>query len=165
MPGSSGEGKPWMLAHYLDIAPATVVDIGPGIGTYATLMRPEHRAHWTGIEIYEPYVEWYDLRSKYDEIVIGDAREVDLPTADLYVAGDVIEHMPVADAEVLIYRMKAAAKHLLVSVPIVVYEQGEWGGNIHETHHYHWAHDEMVEALQPSNAFAGELLGCYRWDR
>jgi predicted TPR repeat methyltransferase len=165
MPGSSDEGKDWLLAHYLDIAPATVVDIGPGLGTYATRFRPHHQAHWTGIEIYEPYVDWYDLRGKYDEVIVADARTVDLPSADLLVAGDVLEHMPAADAIALIDRMKAAAKHLFVSVPIVVYEQGEWGGNVHETHHYHWRHDEMIEVLAPAESWAGELLGAYRWDR
>lgn len=165
MPGSDNEGKDWLLAHYLDIKPATVVDIGPGLGTYANLFRPHHRGHWTGIEIYAPYVDLYDLPSKYDEVIVGDARLVELPSADLYIAGDVLEHMPAVDAEVLIYRMKQAAKHLLVSVPIVVYEQGEWGGNIHETHHYHWGHDEMIDVLQPVDAWAGEILGAYRWDR
>lgn len=165
MPGSSEEGKPWMLAHYLDMAPATVVDIGPGVGTYANLMRPEHHAHWTGMEIFAPYIERYDLASKYDEIVVGDAREVDLPTADLYIAGDVVEHLTRPDGAALIERMKAAAKHLLVSVPIVRYEQGEWGGNIHEAHLHHWTDDEMIDVLQPVERFKGELLGCYRWDR
>ena len=175
MPGSADEGKDWLLAHYLDIAPTTVVDIGPGLGTYSTRFRPRHRAHWTGIEIYAPYVEWCDLRSKYDDLIIGDAREVDLPTADVYIAGDVLEHMPREDAVTLIGRMKAAAKHLLVSVPIVVYEQCEWGGNIHETHHYHWGHFEMMESLggwpgaigpdSQFRAWKGEILGAYRWDR
>jgi predicted TPR repeat methyltransferase len=165
MPGSADEGKDWLLTQYLDIRPATVVDIGPGLGTYSMKFRSSHQAHWTGIEIYEPYVDWYDLRNKYDEIVIGDARAVGLPSADLYIAGDVIEHMPVDDAKVLIDKMKQAAKHLLISVPIIVYEQGEWGGNVHETHHYHWGHDEMIDVLQPIKSWAGEMLGAYRWDR
>ena len=165
MAGSEGEGKDWLLAHYLNIAPATVVDIGPGLGTYSNLFRPHHRAHWTGIEIFAPYVDRFGLTSKYDEITIGDAREVDLPTADVYIAGDILEHMSKPDAVALIDRMKQAAKHLLISVPIIVYEQGEWGGNIHETHHYHWAHDEMIDVLQPAETWSGEILGAYRWDR
>lgn len=165
MAGSASEGKDWLLAHYLYIQPATVVDIGPGIGTYSNLFRLHHRAHWTGIEIYEPYIHRFDLHAKYDDVIVGDAREVDLPAADLYIAGDVLEHMPRKDAVALIDRMKTAAKHLFVSVPIVVYEQGEWGGNIHETHRYHWGHDEMIGVLQPVESWAGSILGVYRWDR
>lgn len=165
MAGSDGEGKDWLLAHYLDIAPATVVDIGPGLGTYSNLFRPQRRAHWMGIEIFAPYVGRFDLTSKYDEVIVGDAREVDLPTADLYIAGDVLEHMPKPDAVALIERMKQAAKHLLISVPIIVYPQGPWEGNVHETHHYHWEHDEMIGVLQPVEAWSGKILGAYRWDR
>lgn len=165
MPGSADEGKDWILAHYLDISPTSVIDIGPGLGTYSRLCRQHLTAHWTGIEIFEPYVEIYDLHSKYDDVIVGDAREVDLPTADLYIAGDVLEHMPRSDAVTLINRMKVAAKYLLISVPIVVYEQGEWGGNVHETHHYHWGHDEMIDVLQPIDSWAGEILGAYRWNR
>lgn len=163
MPHSLPEGKDWLAARYTAIRPATVVDIGPGAGTYATLLRPLHSGRWTGVEIHEPYVHRYELTGLYDEVVVGDARQVELPAADLYIAGDVLEHMPREDAVTLVGRMQAAAGHLLVSVPVERYEQGEVDGNPHEAHLYHWAHEEMAAVLEPCASWRGAAIGVYHW--
>jgi predicted TPR repeat methyltransferase len=48
-----------------------MLDIGCGEGTYAKLF-PD--ADWTGIEVWEPYVEAYGLKSLYSKLIIADAR-------------------------------------------------------------------------------------------
>ena len=96
MPLSSAEGKSWTkerIYALADAGPVTVLDIGPGVGTYAKLLAGPEVARLTGVEIFEPYVHTYRLREYYDEIIIGDAREVDLPAADVVILGDVAEHM------------------------------------------------------------------------
>lgn len=167
MPWSHTEGKKWLCDEYVRLKPATVVDIGPGAGMYANWFRPMHQAHWTGVEVWEPYVSAYALREKYDELIIGDAREIELPAADLYIAGDVLEHMSKDDALALIEKMKAKAKHLFVSVPIIEYHQGALEGNPYEEHQYHWDADEMYDVLKPGNnglySQRYDTIGVYHW--
>ena len=78
--------------------PLTVLDIGPGVGTYAKLLAGPDVSGLIGLEIWEPYVQTYRLREYYDEIIIGDARLVDLPQADVVILGDVAEHMTEVEA-------------------------------------------------------------------
>ena len=97
MPLSSAEGKSWTKGRIDEIAgevgPLEVLDIGPGVGTYAKLLAGPSVSRLTGVEIYEPYVHTYRLRDHYDDIVVGDAREIDLPACDVVILGDVAEHM------------------------------------------------------------------------
>ncbi len=166
MPWSHTEGKKWLCDEYCRMKPETVVDIGPGAGMYANWFRPMHQAHWTGVEVWEPYVSAYALNDKYDELILGDAREVELPEADLYIAGDVLEHMSKDDALALIEKMKAKAKHLFVSVPIIEYHQGALEGNPYEEHVYHWGFDEMTDVIRGDGVagnWKGEVIGAYHW--
>lgn len=150
MPRSNGEGVRFLTPFYDRVNPSTVVDIGPGAGTYSEAFRHLNGARWTAIEIWEPYISTYHLSTKYDTVVSADVRECELPEADLYIAGDVLEHMPREDAEAVVRRIAKVAHWLMVSVPIVHYEQGEIDGNIHETHHHHWTTSEMSEFLGAS---------------
>lgn len=168
MPWSHTEGKKWLNDEYCQLKPETVVDIGPGAAMYPNWFRPMHKAHWTGVEVWEPYVDAYGLREKYDALILGDAREVDLPAADLYIAGDVLEHMSKDDAVALIERMKAVCKHLFVSVPIIEYHQGALEGNPYEEHKYHWGFEEMRDLLDGGlggvTTWRGEVIGAFHWN-
>ena len=65
MPQSSAEGKDWTRERIEGLAadgPVSVLDIGPGVGTYAKLLAGPHVSRLTGIEIWEPYVHTYRLR-------------------------------------------------------------------------------------------------------
>lgn len=82
------------------IDPASVVDIGCGGGTYARLVRdtlPE--CAMVGIEAYADNAN--PLWALYDEVLVSDARTIDLPPADLYLLVDVIEHMSRVDGFML----------------------------------------------------------------
>lgn len=150
MPRSNGEGVRDLAAEFTRVNPRTVVDIGPGAGTYSDAFRPLNAARWTAIEIWEPYITGYHLHAKYDDVILADVRTADLPQADLYIAGDVLEHMPREDALNVIRAITKCADWLMVSVPIVHYPQGAIEGNIYETHHYHWKTEEMSEVLGAS---------------
>lgn len=170
MPWSHTEGKMWLDGEYRRLKPETVVDVGPGAGMYANWFRPMHHAHWTGIEVWGPYINKYRLHEKYDVVVNADVREIELPEADLYIAGDVLEHMTKDEAVVLIERMKAKCKHLFVSVPIIEYHQGAIEGNPYEEHKHHWGFDEMAEVLLDGDpeglqTWKGEVIGAYHWVR
>jgi cyclopropane fatty-acyl-phospholipid synthase-like methyltransferase len=173
VPVSDPDGKPWALSRYLDLQPATVVDIGPGEGTYARLMRPHHRARWGAVEAWGPYVEQFDLNRLYDHVIVADARYLDpvLYAVDLVIAGDVLEHMTHDDARQLLRRITAYARHLLVSIPVRHLAQGAYQGNWFETHVEHWHFAEMHDALtklpdgQVLDSYEGHTLAYYLWQR
>lgn len=152
MPLSSAEGKTWTRDRIHALAadgPLSVLDIGPGVGTYAKLLAGPEIARLTGVEIWEPYVDTYRLRDYYDEIILGDAREVELPPVDVVILGDVAEHMSADDALRLWQRAVDAARlAVYLSIPIVHYPQGELEGNPHEHHVVEdWKHESVLEAF------------------
>jgi predicted TPR repeat methyltransferase len=131
----------------------TIVDIGPGSGTYIKLIKEEAQccvnARWIGIEIWAPYIEQFQLRDRYSEIVNADVRTVDWAqlNPDVVIAGDVLEHMTKPDAVALVDRILAVAKTLIVSIPIRHMPQDEHAyENPHEAHiKDDWSHDEVME--------------------
>lgn len=174
MPQSSAEGKAWtkdrIEALAREVGPLRVLDIGPGVGTYAKLLAGPAVAHITGLEIWEPYVHTYRLRDYYDEIVVGDARTTDLPEVDVIVMGDVAEHMVEPEAVELWRRAGEAARHAVyLSIPIVHYPQGHIEGNPHEHHvDEDWNHERVLAAFDGIGAtWTGTEVGVYerRTDR
>ncbi|GAA2003856.1 methyltransferase domain-containing protein [Nakamurella flavida] len=167
MPQSSAEGKDWIRERIAELgreAPLTVLDIGPGVGTYAKLLRGPAVDHLIGVEIYEPYVHTYRLREYYDEVIVGDAREVTFPAADVVILGDVAEHMSREDALALWAKAAAAARRAVyLSIPIVHYPQGEIEGNCHEVHVVDdWNHDTVRAAFTGIGEFwTGTEVGVY----
>src|SRR6188768_2138336 len=121
MPYSDAEGKDAALAWYEEIQPSTVIDIGAGSGTYVQAVRAGSpwKGWWTAVEAWEPYLDRFGLRCLYDVVVVADARRLVAPfyRSDLVIAGDVLEHMPRADAVRLLNKIRAHAAHVIVSVP------------------------------------------------
>jgi hypothetical protein len=58
----------------------------------------------------------------------------DVSPYDYIIMGDILEHIPKYEAMNLVAKINSAGKKLLIAVPYM-YEQGEFEGNIHETHH------------------------------
>ena len=164
MPFSEYDGKEETKQWISEIAPSTILDIGPGAGTYKDLLT-DIKAYWRAIEVYEPYVQEYKLNDKYDEVIISDIRYIadKWLVSDLIIAGDVIEHLKYKDAVEVLERLQESCKHLLISLPIVDYPQGAWGGNHFETHLYNWKFDEMKAYFGDSvvQEFKGNTLGVF----
>jgi hypothetical protein len=167
MPMSSAEGKEWTKERVHSLAvdrPVTVLDIGPGVGTYAKLLAGPSVSRITGIEIFEPYVHTYRLNSYYDEIILGDAREVAFPAADVVILGDVAEHMEADEALALWAKAaESAQRAVYLSIPIVHYPQGSIEGNPHEHHVVDdWNHDKVLAAFEGiSTWWLGQEVGVY----
>lgn len=158
MPTSIEEGKDFLDRLFEHHRPNTVLDVGPGEGTYAKRWRKVHQGvWWTAVEIFEPYIKRFNLlrkgkttKSKYDEIHVMDIREAPdhLFHRDLVIFGDVLEHMPKEDAEAVLARaVKVGAYNIVVSVPTVEAPQGEVDGNPHEAHVHHYTFEEMTDML------------------
>lgn len=187
MPYSSDEGKRWIregVWHMLESATPRidlrgepllprVLDVGAGSGTYAKLIAGETvgMVHMIGIEVHAPYVERFGLNAAYDELIIGDVREVAMPQAEVVILGDVLEHMPFDDAlEVWTTARYQASLAVFLSLPIVEWPQGESEGNPHEAHVEVWSHQRVLAELDGIIAYeVGKQVGVYqakpRWGR
>jgi len=131
----------------------TIVDIGPGSGTYIRLVREEAgccvNARWIGVEIWEPYIKQFNLDQRYDLILNQDVRNVDWNELkpDVVIAGDVLEHMTKSDAVILVDKILTIAQTLIVSIPIRYMPQDEHAyENPHEAHiKDDWSHEEVLD--------------------
>lgn len=166
---SDNENKDVATGWIKEIGPRTVLDIGAGMGIYS-IMAKQADSHWTALEVFAPYVNMFNLQSRYDEIIIGDARYIDYYKIsdtdgfDLIIAADMLEHMPKADAIELINTLLLHTKHLLVCFPIVHHEQhAGHEGNDFETHIDHWTVDEMRELANDNieNEIVGDVLAYF----
>ena len=130
------DGKAWISHEVARLRPATLLDVGPGQGTYSDLLRGvTPGSSWSCVEIFEPYVEMFELRRKYDVVHLVDIRSFSWPTRyDVVILGDVLEHLTLADALRVWASARPHARHIVLSIPIVEYPQGVHYGNIHETH-------------------------------
>ena len=144
MPWSETARRPWILSQLRtrrDLATLpSVVDVGAGAGTARKFYGPSMpAAEWTAIEIWEPYVARFGLDRAYDRVITADARGLDpLPAAGLYLFGDVMEHMPMADAVKVWDRARTVCPLLVLTLPVHPYPQGECEGTPHEAHVAQW---------------------------
>lgn len=166
MPTSAREGRDHFTDRLRNMHPWTVVDFGPGEGTYSILGRHlTPNARWIAVEKFEPYVERYDLDQKYDSIIIADMRDMLPPhTYDVGIFGDVLEHLHENDAVQVIQQNAELASHLYVSTPIVPAPQGPSHGNAAEAHLHDWTFERMTELLDELgvvHAWRGAIVG--RW--
>jgi len=145
-----------------------VLDIGAGSGTYSDLLRghmPE--SEWHAVEVWEPYLEKYDLAARYDHVHCLDARQLDpatlAPEFDLTLCGDVLEHMEKEEAQALIGRLLTVSRVVLISIPIIHYPQGEVHGNPFEAHvKDDWSHEEVGSSFPHiASFFVHNFIGIY----
>lgn len=166
MPTSSQSGKAsikWIMSKIP--APKKALDIGCGEGTYAKMFP---KLEWTGIEVWEPYVERYNLRSLYPELHVIDVdRWGTDQDYDVCFLGDVLEHMTLAKAVVLFNRAKCWAGTVIISIPIGHFPQGAWEGNPFERHvKDDWSDAEVKQVFgEPSWSIVDNEIGVYVYSK
>ena len=166
MPTSSKSGKTsikWLMSKIP--APSTALDIGCGEGTYAKMFP---KLKWTGVEIWEPYVEKYNLRSVYPALILEDARKFNTDEYfDVCFLGDVLEHMALDESKALVERAKKWADTVIISIPIGHYPQGEWEGNPYERHVTDNWTDAVVreEFGEPTWSAIDKEIGVYAYSK
>lgn len=164
MPHSDGSMRPWVLEQLRGMGLdgfGRVVDVGAGSGAWRDYLGPAApAARWTAVEIWESYVGEFGLAERYDEVVLADVRELDpLPPADLYIFGDVLEHMTRGDAIKVWERARAVAQVLVINLPVLDYPQGEVGGNPHEAHLHQWDTASVLAGFAGIVASSGPVPG------
>jgi hypothetical protein len=165
MPYSDDAPKAWCTARIRELAPAHVLDVGPGSGAWGRLIRDQNHPYdgcdveLDCIEAHGPYVERFQLGALYDHVFVGDVRQWDwggcdyvtvaesdqpvgqgIPTWtwDLVILGDVLEHMTKPEALAVVDQALTHADAVLVVVPLGEWPQGPEEGNPLEAHVSTW---------------------------
>jgi hypothetical protein len=128
----------------------SILDIGAGCGTYSDLLRG-YGYKMDAVEIWQPYIDKYDLLNKYDVVYNENINNMTLghyELYDFYILGDVLEHLSVEEAQFLLSFLKMKDKRFLVAIPYQM-EQGEYEGNVHETHLQPDLTPEIMEQRYP----------------
>jgi hypothetical protein len=136
MPSSTPFFKKETISYIVKNFPkdAKILDVGAGIGTYSDLLKPRGYENIDCVEVFEFYINQYNLRDKYKNVFVEDITKstLDLNEYDLVIFGDIIEHLSEEDALKVLNKIGNKTS-VIVAVPFNA-EQGEHFGNIHETH-------------------------------
>jgi hypothetical protein len=166
MPFSSENGKQHIQWIVNRVPHATMLDIGCGCGTYAKMFRD---ADWTGIEVWRPYFEKYELDKLYSKLFNVDVRHWNPEGQrwDVAIAGDVLEHMSVEEAKATFNKLRNCADTVIVSLPLGYYPQGSYEGNPYERHvKDNWTDAEVREAFgEPKWSKIDNEIGVYVWSK
>ena len=173
MPSSSKEGKSQTVEWIKEIKEPLkrILDLGTGKGTYSRLFRKHHttqlyKSYWIGVEAWAPYIDQFDLKHQYHEIINEDIRKVDyqaLFPIDLTFAGDVLEHITKEESINVVDSVLTICPRLIISIPIIHYPQDAFEGNHFEIHvKDDWSHEEMMDTFpQIKKSWTGREIGCY----
>lgn len=148
MPTSFLDNIPLLIRIVQELKPASVLDIGVGMGKYGLLIR-EYLGGDTGradvvvdgIEGFPGYVGEIQ-RAIYDELFITDVRAFDFRMAhyDLYLMVDVLEHVAKEEGHRLLRDMGGT---VLVSSPKEDY-RAHYAHNPLEDHQSHWTFEDFA---------------------
>lgn len=156
--------------------PATVLDLGIGLGYWGFLTRYYHdlytlrlkRQDWqvniVGVEGHEGYrsPSW----DVYNNVVIGDAPtylKASIHRYDLVFAVEILEHLEKEAGIDFLKELAKHGKHVIVSYSNL--EQGAWHGNELERHRSKWCLAEIRHHFQSSETLYDDsvnaILSCY----
>lgn len=170
MPGSAVEGKDMVREFCIQNEVRTILDIGPGEGTYATAFQGMPLDRLDGIEVWAPYVNQFNLTQSYNNIYIADVCYFNWDEADNYdmiIFGDVFEHILEPWGLKVLEKAIEHAKWIVISLPIYGYAQGtSFDGNWFEAHLEQYTHDRMLHIIEKFNltlleSMQGQILGVY----
>lgn len=149
---SDPDNKPYTAEVIKSLSPNTVLDVGAGAGVYLDIIRRDldDNVHVTAIEAWKPYIEEFNLASRYNVVINEDVRNINSFDYDLVIFGDVLEHMSEEDALAVWDKVQETAKAAIISIPIIHYHQDAINGNPFEVHV-----EEDWDAQRVLNTFNG----------
>lgn len=163
-------GTSIIVNKILNTPNSIVLDVGCGEGKWGKLLKGKVDTV-DGIEIWQPYIDKYNLSSYYDTLYNTDARKfVPNKKYNIAILGDVLEHMIKDDAILFLNNLKIAVDVIFLTIPVTVcIQDGNLIGNPFETHHYHWSDKEIRFDLNFTllNVSVNDnglvAIGCYEW--
>ncbi len=137
----------WVLANFHP--GANILDVGPGRGKFSLLL-PDYNRQMDCVEIFEPFIEKYNLRALYRNVILGNIMEFAFrpDEYELIILGDVLEHLAPDEAGMLIERIRQSGAAALVSVPFM-HKQGIIEDNPYEIHKQPDLSPERMKTLYP----------------
>jgi 16S rRNA A1518/A1519 N6-dimethyltransferase RsmA/KsgA/DIM1 with predicted DNA glycosylase/AP lyase activity len=109
-----------------------ILDVGPGSGSYYDLLCKDF-TNIDAVEVYEPYIDQFELRDKYKNVYNQDILEFNYNSYNYLILGDVLEHLSIEYAQNLLADLTLKNIYCMVAVPYQM-EQEAVGGNIYEIH-------------------------------
>ena len=151
-----------------------MLDIGAGDGKWARVLG-SHVREIDAVEIFEPYIERYNLKELYNKVHLGNFLEYEFDHYDLVVMGDVFEHVTQEDAFNWLTKVREKVLDLIIVVPFE-YRQ-DWDGVYENVYGHHHQPDltpmNMLERYpmlrlvkwtdMPSTSDEGSGFGWYSW--
>jgi SAM-dependent methyltransferase len=134
MPFSTPVFKEETIKHLFDNYKhsSTILDIGAGAGYYSKLLKHIF-PNMDAIEIFEPYIGAYQLESKYKNVWNENVLTFEFDHYDIILMGDVLEHIEESEGIELVKKLYPKCNELVIAIPFNA-KQGEYYGNIYETH-------------------------------
>lgn len=120
------------IERHIDTS-ANIIDIGAGLGTYADMLKPLGYNNIDAVEVFQNYVDGYNLKAKYRTVYVDNIITSSIYLADynLAILGDVVEHMYYPDSIKVLDRLKHC--EVIIAVPFQA-SQGSVMGNEYEIH-------------------------------
>jgi hypothetical protein len=158
MPSSSTFGKPFTyflvkeLGRRASPLPLRMLDLGAGLATYPKMLKGVlSGCKFTGVEVWSPYIENFDLNYWYDQLIIADVRYLDwskVPRFDVAFFGDILEHMTRAEAAAAVMAAANVGGCVITSIPLGHHPQDAEHGNLWERHvSENWDVDELPKVF------------------
>ena len=162
---SHPESRGWSVRKIRECSASTILDVGAGSGTYfdALMKNGYTRARIDALEVWQPYIDKFDLKKKYSNVYTSDVRDWNDFSYDVVIFGDILEHMSKEDAIKVWDRVSKQAGYALIAIPIIHYHQGEIDGNPYEEHiKDDWSHEEVMSTFSGIvDSWQGNVVGAY----
>lgn len=146
-----------VLGSVLDIVfkikPKSILDVGCGFGKYGLLFREYldiwferfYKEHWLTridcVEIYEKYITPIQ-KYVYNNIIIGDARQIDFDYYDLVFLGDILQCWTLQEGKNFLDKLNA--RFILINIPTEgMLCQATYLENPHERQRYIWKDEDF----------------------
>lgn len=159
MPTSNLAVWPWVIQLVHEVPHRSVLDVGPGWGKAATLLREycnERPERLAAVEVHPPYVVEHRLADLYDEVIVADVcdlTESELGEFDVVLMVDVIEHIEKDAAVELLARIPG---RVVICTPVEFFSNGP-GLPDSETHRSHWTAEDFAATRRVE--VCSEVLG------
>jgi len=150
---SSDYGKAEMIKWInLNYRPnETCLDVGACDGKWSDLLGGYLKMD--AVEIFGPNISEHELAKKYNNVFCGSILNFEYKWYDLIIFGDVLEHMSVQDAQIVLKYASTRCRDFLIGIPFL-YAEEELYGNPWERH----IQDDLTPELFQERFTDTELL-------
>lgn len=160
MPTSNLALWPVILRLVYEVSPRSVLDVGPGHGKAAVLIREYVPCveRLDAVEAWEPYVHDFGLERLYDHVLIGDVLSLadhELAAYDLVLMVDVLEHLDREDGLALLARIPG---RIVICTPASFFQNPEAETIWTERHRSLWSRPDFDPRIEVDASALGGIV-------